>query len=102
MKWIFNLPQKGRNSTIDHFFEKIHPEHLVINNYIKNYNKWLEIEQDRILERGKRNEEDEEIKFYQSQFINATQLIPRMDMQTIIEEEYYNTILDRIINGWTN
>ena len=80
MKWIFNLPQKGRNSTIDHFFEKIHPEHLVINNYIKNYNKWLEIEQDRILERGKRNEEDEEIKFYQGQFINATQLIPRMDM----------------------
>ena len=37
-----------------------------------------------------------------NQHINATQLIPREDMESMVDEAFYDKIKDRDINGWTN
>jgi hypothetical protein len=45
-------------------FEQISPEHMVISNYIKNFNKWYEIEYDNIMERCRDEKDMEELNFY--------------------------------------
>ena len=39
---------KGNNKPLEYIFEKIHPENIIINNYIKNFNKWSNIENEKI------------------------------------------------------
>ena len=70
-------------------FEQIHPEHNIIRNYVKNFNKWYQNEERKIKQIASKNEQDEEIQFYMKQFKNATELIPRVDMETMIDTEYY-------------
>ena len=55
IKWTFNLPSKGKREPIEYMFDRIHPEHLIISNYIKNYNKWYQVEEKRLKERCERN-----------------------------------------------
>ena len=67
-------------------FEKIHPEHMIINNYVKNFNKWFDIEYGEIEKRCQEDRDTEEIYFYRRQFNEETILYYKEENDRINEE----------------
>ena len=45
-------------------FEQMIPEHMIISNYIKNFNKWFEVEYENIDKRCKEENNLGELNFY--------------------------------------
>ena len=61
---------------------------MVISNYIKNFNKWYDIEYDNIMERCRKEKDLEELNFYKYQFNEATVCCFKEENNIITEEEY--------------
>ena len=101
IKNIFKLPSKGRIEPLEAMFEKYHPEHMIINNYIRNFNKWFEVEYENIEKRCREEKNTEELDFYRRQFNEATILCNKKENDRIDEKEYQQSIEMRI-NGKTN
>ena len=72
IKNVFNLPKKGKTGPIKFLFEQITPENFIIRSYVKNFYKWFQHEENRIKKQVMKDEDNQELKFYQQQYTEAT------------------------------